>query len=247
MVITTLGTSHGYNTYGNYYASTLFEAESGSYLVDAGCQAETRMIHLGRDISKIKAIFITHPHHDHMGGIIGILKDIRRTSGGTANIDVYLPDDIGEDIKTWANAIFTDLSYVNFIPFDAGTIYDNGSFRVEAIPTNHLKRGDKVVSYSFAIETEGKSILCSGDVTREFEDFPRICLEKEFDLCICESVHYLPEKAAELFEKAKIKRYIFNHIGDKWRGPRAGREFLEYFKNVKAEKEFAVDGQSFII
>lgn len=248
MVITTLGTSHGYNTEGNFYTSTHVETENGNaYLIDAGCQADTHMIHAGKDAGKVKAIFITHPHNDHMGGIVSIMKDIERMSGRKQKYTVYLPEDLAAAIRAWAAAIHVEIPNASFVFYHEGVIYDDGEVRVEAIQNQHYKVNGEYVSYSFVMEAEGKRVLFSGDVSCDFHDFPKIVLEKDFDLCVSESTHYKPWDAASLFEKAKIKRMIFNHIWDEWRGEDGEKEFLDYLKDVPYPMEFARDGESYTI
>lgn len=248
MKITTLGTSHGYNTAGNFYTSTHVGFEDGSaILIDAGCQADTHMIHAGIDAGKIKAIFITHPHSDHMGGIISTMKDIERKSKRTQKYTVYLPEDLEGAIRAWANAIHVEIPNASFVFYREGVIFDDGKISIEAIQTEHYKVNGEFVSYSFVMEAEGKRVLFSGDVSCDFHDFPKVVLEKDFDLCVSESTHYKPWDAAPVFEKARIKKMIFNHIWNEWRGDDGEKEFLSYLKNVTYPMEFAREGESYTL
>ncbi|MBQ7822172.1 MAG: ribonuclease Z [Clostridia bacterium] len=247
MQITTLGTSHGYNTAGNFYTSTLVETENGSFLIDAGCQADTMMIHAGKDAGKIKAIFITHPHTDHMGGIISTMKDIERKSGKTQKYTVYLPEDLEAAIRAWADAIHVGIPNASFVFYKEGVIYDDGALKVEAIQSHHLKINDEYVSYSFVVETEGKRVLFTGDLSCDAHDFPTVSAEKEFDLCVSESTHFKPHHVAEALGKARFKRIIFNHIWDEWRTPEGEAEWLRGLSNVTCPMEFAREGKTYEI
>ena len=68
MKITTLGTSHGDATYCRFNSSTLYESAGNLYLIDCGEPADALLIRANKETWKLKAIFITHMHVDHMKG-----------------------------------------------------------------------------------------------------------------------------------------------------------------------------------
>ncbi|MBQ4607246.1 MAG: MBL fold metallo-hydrolase, partial [Clostridia bacterium] len=53
----------------------LLEADSGeAYLVDAGAPVLDILVNAGYDLTKLKAVFITHLHGDHMNGLHDIIN-----------------------------------------------------------------------------------------------------------------------------------------------------------------------------
>ena len=76
MRITTLGTSHGDHTYCRFNSSTLFESGNRLYLFEAGAPANGLLVRAGKDVCSIKAVFITHMHEDHAGGLPGLIKSL---------------------------------------------------------------------------------------------------------------------------------------------------------------------------
>ena len=64
------------NLTAQYGLSLLVETEYGSILVDAGQDdaALNNLGALGRDLSKINAVFISHNHDDHVGGLGAVLE-----------------------------------------------------------------------------------------------------------------------------------------------------------------------------
>ena len=68
MQITFIGTSHGVPAPDRYCQSIFVETEHNSYIVDAGAPVINWMLANGRDLNKLKAVFITHTHCDHTSG-----------------------------------------------------------------------------------------------------------------------------------------------------------------------------------
>ena len=77
MKITFLGTSHGRPEADRYCSSTMLETERGDiYLVDAGAPVIDQFYRLGKNVEKLKGVFITHIHCDHLDGIFSLLTHI---------------------------------------------------------------------------------------------------------------------------------------------------------------------------
>ena len=75
MKIRFLGTSFGAPSAGRHQQSILLETADGSgYLVDAGAPVLDILVNTGYDLTKLKAVFITHLHGDHMNGLHDIIN-----------------------------------------------------------------------------------------------------------------------------------------------------------------------------
>ena len=99
MKLTFLGTSHGVPAADRYCQSILAQTENGGYIIDAGAPVFDCLLRQNVDINKIRAVFITHMHGDHVDclfGLIGIAcwyyTDMR--------FDVFLPEQKGIDAVT---------------------------------------------------------------------------------------------------------------------------------------------------
>jgi ribonuclease BN (tRNA processing enzyme) len=94
--------------------------------------------------------------------------------------------------------------------FTEGVIYDDGYAKVTAIPTKHCP---PMPSYAFIFEAEGKRVVFSGDLSQFFRgnDFPKVVLEEDVDLFVCEMAHFGEEHIAPYLEKCRARRVMFNH------------------------------------
>ncbi len=129
--------------------------EHEAILVDAGLscrQIEKRMKVAGLDIAKVKAVFITHEHADHVRGV-GVLCNKHK-------IMPYFTE------KTWKN------TYKKYRPqevllFDAGACVLVGGFRVYTF----LKSHDAAEPTSFRVEIGKYSVGVMTDVGEGSEQF----------------------------------------------------------------------------
>lgn len=257
MKIITLGTSHGDSTYCRFNSSTAYQTEDGVvYLVDAGAPVEALMKRKGLSISNVRAVFITHMHDDHAGGLTGLLKQIiKYPQGRTFPVSIHFPEERGiSAFKNWFSSLHepADHASVEYVGVDDGLIYEDEALAVTAIRTEHLRtrgrtEGDPCsFAYVLHFKKEEKWILHTGDLRRDFSDFPKISGQQHFDVCLCEATHYRPEAAADMLTKARFDRLIFIHIGDRWHDFREGEDaLLAYCKDYPYPVTVAHDGDEF--
>ncbi|WP_439183204.1 MBL fold metallo-hydrolase [Carboxylicivirga taeanensis] len=127
-----------------YYIGT----ETEAVLVDAGIsrrQIMKRMKELRLDISRVKAVFISHEHSDHIRGL-RVLCDMH-------GIDAYLT-------KETLNKAHRNYHPQTAHVFKAGDTVQAGAFKVHAFAKQH----DAVDPCSFRIEVEGMSIGVMTDI-----------------------------------------------------------------------------------
>lgn len=151
-----------------YYVGNKNEA----ILVDAGisCKAiEKRMKHLGLDISKVKGIFISHEHSDHISGLCALLKKHR--------IPLYVSE------KTFGFCEVEDNSSETHFFKDSDTI-SIGRMKVNVFSKIH----DACDPYSFCIEDDGIFVsvitdigCCEENVIKWFSKSHAAFLEANYD------------------------------------------------------------------
>ena len=159
---------------GMHHTSTVLETGGLLYWLDAGeCCVHTAH-NRGMDVMQSRAVFISHPHLDHVGGLANLLHCISkfispmfgRTLTHGEKLSILTPD--MEVLK----AVHILLRQKNFTRYDErlvkdGLIYEDENIRVTAFHNHHLKDDgvDGVWhSFSYRIEAEGKCIIYSGDL-----------------------------------------------------------------------------------
>lgn len=251
MKLTTLGTSHGDPTTVRFNSSNTLEVGDNIYLIDAGVPVNALYIRkYSNDFSKVRAIFITHMHDDHVGGLPSFIKSLIKYPGKEQHTHIFLPEDAEKQIKVWLSAMHLS-GFENLITFhkvNEGPIFDDGVTKVTAFGTRHIKSEGEPITFGYLFETEGKKMLYSGDLTMDFSDFPMKALENGVDLCVCECTHYPVALAVERLINKNIGRFVFNHVGDRWASSETESNLTEQFKGKFSGKcEVAHDGDEIII
>ncbi len=221
----TLGTSAGTQPFeGFHHTSLALETEKGVYFLDAGeCCGYTAKL-CGVDLLKTKAVFISHPHMDHVGGLGNLLWYIRKMGIVTKqpltqedNIDIFTPckdtvDGFFTVLKNTEGDFKTDYTHTVHGVKD-GFLFDNGDIKVTATHTNHMPECDgSFVSYSYKVETEGKTVVFSGDMRLEDIDF---ILPEKCDAFFVETGHHQIEDICNELKNRKkdVKKLYFVHHG----------------------------------
>jgi len=143
---------------------TVFETNEDIFIFDVGFQFVSEEEIPGIDFiipntkyleerkNKIRGIFITHGHLDHIGGLPYILNRIGNPTIYTADLTALL-------IKK-RNDEFPDLKNVKIMPFNPGERMKVGNSYIRTFPVTHSIPD----SMGFSIETPMGDVIISGDL-----------------------------------------------------------------------------------
>ncbi len=198
MKIKFLGTSYGAPSSGRHQQSILIETvNTNAYLFDTGSPVTDVLINESYDISRIKSVFISHLHGDHMNGLHDLVNLAEFLN---ARFSVYLSEQRGIDAfeaYTFMQLGDRKSERVDFRLFSEGRFYDDGTLKVTAVPNAHMEKSGKP-SYGFLIEADGASVYITGDLHPTLKDMPKFLDTRRTDMIITECAHF---SAAELLER----------------------------------------------
>ncbi len=221
--ITFLGTCSGTEPMpGRHHCSIIFEINGIYYWFDAGENCSHAAYTSGIDVQRVRALFISHMHIDHIGGLANLIFTIRKVARvrkaehiNNNSYDVFAPDlEKLAAVKLIANA-HRPGDGVNIIDHEVsdGLLFEDENIRVSALHNDHLREADKEGwhSYSYLIESEGKRIVFSGDVHYPHELDP--LLSGGCDLLIMETGHHKVADVCEFAKSRGARKLVFNHHG----------------------------------
>ncbi|MGC8495837.1 MAG: ribonuclease Z [Candidatus Micrarchaeia archaeon] len=142
--VTFLGTSGSTPTKSRNLPSVALEYNGGLYLFDCGEGTQRQIMRYSLNISKIKAIFVSHIHGDHVIGIAGLIRTMA-LNRRQEPLYIYVPSGYEGAIK---QLIVFDKAIISFniiiMPIESGTIYKGDGFYVKAFKLSH-----SVLTYGF--------------------------------------------------------------------------------------------------
>lgn len=213
---------------GMHHTAWVLETDHELYWFDAGEGCAHTAYLLGLDLLKVKHIFLTHPHMDHIGGLPHLLWSFQKLLY-VNKLDIpmtvvcHTPDrKVLDGVKMILQAEGRSIDAVT-ADVRPGLLLDDPEVRVEARPNTHLKiqPGEPCRSFSYRITAGGRKIVCSGDVgtVDDLGEWLEDC-----DLLMMETGHHIASEVCAKLRRDKrgVRNILFYHHGREIIGDRAG-------------------------
>ncbi|ULG73394.1 ribonuclease Z [Macrococcus brunensis] len=151
MEIIFLGTSAGLPTKERNTQSTVLSLEpflSEFWLFDAGEAVQHQILHTRIKLGKLRRIFITHMHGDHIFGLPGLLSSRSFQGGENKPLTLYGPAGIREFIETTLKLSESRLNY----PLEVVEVEDGDIYIEDEITINIHLLAHGIPSYGYRLE-----------------------------------------------------------------------------------------------
>ncbi len=138
--VTILGSSSAKPTVGRHHSSQVVNLSEQYFLVDAGEGCQQQMFRYGINILKLRGVFISHLHGDHLFGLFPLLSTLGLYGRKTV-LTIYAPAPFGEMLDHHLKYFDSNLSYpIEWVEVDAyrhQKIFENRTLEVWSVPLRH--------------------------------------------------------------------------------------------------------------
>ena len=221
--ITFLGTSDGLPSPDRHHASLLLRLAGQTILLDCGEPCSHTLKRMGVDFNSLDAIFVTHTHSDHVGGLPMLVQSLWLEQR-IRPLPLWLPRRAIAPLQHWLHACYLYEPLFHFRlqwkPLTAQSTPRIGNVRVRVRRTTHLDaaRDDFAQdhpqvgfdAFSLLLEGGGKRVVYSGDIGGPRDLIP--LLQKPVDVLVVEIAHCNPDQMLDLLSRHEIRHVVFTHL-----------------------------------
>ncbi|MBR4994774.1 MAG: ribonuclease Z [Alistipes sp.] len=140
IAVTILGNASAKPTATSHPSAQVVNINEQLFLVDAGEGVQRQMFRCGVSILKLRAVFISHLHGDHLYGLFPLLSTLG-LYGRRTPLRIYAPRPFGEMLEAFLRLCESDLPYTpEWVEVDTTKhqiIFENDTTEVWSLPLRH--------------------------------------------------------------------------------------------------------------
>lgn len=208
-----------------FQANMLIESENGQkLLLDCGFDAKHALYAQGYDYKDIDAVYISHLHSDHIGGLewLGFCNYFK----AQRRLPLYISSD--QKNKLWQNALSAGMSTLENEKAELETFFDPqplnnneftwNNYHFELVKTQHsLNNQHYMVSYGLFIRTGKSTIFITTDTRYTPDTFKNYFYEADIIFHDCEvgsssGQHARYEALCLLDPEIKKKTWLYGYL-----------------------------------
>jgi ribonuclease BN (tRNA processing enzyme) len=217
-----LGSAAGFPSPGRGYSSCLLQTQTAEVLIDAGEPCSRSLVEHGLYPSTLDAVFLTHGHADHTGGLPMLIQTaiiLKRSKPLT----LVMPGELVGPLRAWLEAVCIGPSVspfaMNFVAWEDQRVFAGFGLEVQPELTRHLEYLRPVCAlplhaFSLRIAAGEVSLVVSGDVADPEDLGPQ--LRGPVDLLLCELAHFEPERLFTFLQGKAVRKMLITHVGSRF-------------------------------
>lgn len=242
--LTFLGCGDAFGSGGRFNTCFLVAGETTRFLIDCGASSMIAMRKFGVDPNTVDAVYLTHLHGDHFGGLPFMLLDAQLGSRRTRPLLIAGPKTTKKRLAEAMECLFPGSTGIEWrFPLEIAEFEDDVEWRRDpvAILPCRVKHYCGAPPFALRIAVEGKVIAYTGDT--EWTD-NLIAAGRDADLFVAEA--YFRDKKMKFhldldtllahLPEIRPKRLVLTHMSD---------DVLRYLDGIAFET--AEDGKTLTI
>lgn len=222
MQISVIGCGDAFGAGGRLQTSFYVRSRLSRFLIDCGATTLVGMRQLGFGLDDIDAVFVTHLHGDHFGGLPWLLIDAKYISKRTRPLIVAGPEGIEARFVALAEALYPNSSRAErgfdliFVEYEERQPLEVAGITVTPFEVHHPSGAPP---YALRFDVDGRVVAFTGDtgwvevlyeVARDADLFITECFQYDGALPI-----HLDYKTIDAnYDKLGAKQVLLTHMGE---------------------------------
>lgn len=227
VTLTVLGSADAFNAGGRGHSCYLLEDGAGSATVDFGPTAMASLKRLGREANDLDAVYLTHLHGDHFGGLQTLLVDAYYRGFRTRPLLIAGPPGTRARVNELFALCYRSIAArppafaLNVHEYEPGQALELAGRKLTIFQADHQNPPDEVACV-LRIEVGGRALAFSGDTGWT----PALVeASKNTDLFVCECSNYAQEVPQHItwtqlkphLGELSAKKLVLTHLSEEMR------------------------------